>query len=101
MTTATAERRLVPPCQLEVGDEVWIDNPLPSEEGYRHVVADVRELRGGWVRVWFEVYEGCERRSSALAGWVTLQGYPRECFQWDRLYGVWAGADIDLLEVVT
>lgn len=94
MTAVALELRRIRPWELEVGDEVTISVPLPSEDGYRHVVADVRELRGGWLRVWFEVYNADgEQRGPALEG--------RECFQWDRLYNV-AGhpADIEWLEVV-
>jgi hypothetical protein len=72
---------MVPPGQLAVGDEVVISDYLPSEEGYRHVVDDVRDCSGGFVRVWFDVYEPSgERRATALKG--------RECFRWDRLYDV-------------
>lgn len=63
--------REVSPAALSVGDVVVIEDRLPSSEGFRHVVDDVRELSGGWVRVWFDVLvDGIERA------------------RWDRLYDV-------------
>lgn len=81
MTGATLEApapRLVSPDALAVGDVVTIHEPLPSDQGYVHVVDDVRDLGRGYVRVWFEVYENGVRRPAALEG--------RECFRWDRVY---------------
>jgi hypothetical protein len=71
--------RWTSPDALDVGDVVFIGDMLPSDEGYVHVVADVRDIGRGFVRVLFEVFEADgERRVSALDG--------RSHYQWDRLY---------------
>jgi hypothetical protein len=75
------KRREVSPVALEVGDEVLIVDRCPSDEGFRHVVDDVRDIGGGWVRVWFD---------------VLVDGVARA--RWDRLYDV-AGS-CPVLEVV-
>lgn len=63
--------REVSPAALSVGDVVLIEDRCPSSEGFRHVVDDVRDVGGGWVRVWFDVVVGGVERA-----W------------WDRLYDV-------------
>lgn len=68
------------PAALEVGDEVLIEDRCPSSEGYQHVVDDVLDIGGGWVRVWFD---------------VLVDGVARA--RWDRLYDVTGSP---MLEVV-
>jgi hypothetical protein len=84
----------VRPDALQVGDEVVENRILPSDEGFRHVVDDVRDDGGGYVRVWFAVYEGDARRRGALEG--------REFFRWDKVYDVagHGGGAVQLVEVV-
>ena len=49
--------------RLRDGDVIHAEHPCPSHEGYRHVVDDVRDLGGGFVRVFVDVFneDGSER----------------------------------------
>lgn len=90
----TQGTRWVSPDALAAGDVVVENRILPSDEGFRHVVDDVRDLGDGYVRVWFAVYEGGVRRRGALEG--------REHFRWDKVFDVVGhrGSGIQMVEVV-
>lgn len=84
----TGATRFVSPAELAVGDVVVISDFLPSEEGYQHVVDDVRDIGGGAFRVWFDVYVNGVRR------WRAEQ-------RWDYVYDLADPRGVPMVEVVS
>lgn len=87
MGLAVVETRFVSPAELAVGDAVLIFDFLPSDEGFRHVVDDVRDVGDGFVRVWFDVYVNGAPR------WRAEQ-------RWDRVYDLADRRGVPMVEVV-